>query len=143
MVQKIALLAGGFGAAAVLALALGLVNFAFVWPSTANTADTANTATVASVSDNQPAAQAGDGAGTSQSSQSVKPQTKTVYDKVYVAPTPPPKVIHVAGNTPNGTSAQPTKPAANPTTASPKTSNYEGGDGHDSQHASGRHGGDD
>lgn len=98
MIQRLALLVGGIGAAAVLAFALGLTNFVFAGPGAAlNAADSqpvANTADAAAVGNGQP------GAG----DQSVQPQKKTVVDKVYIAPTPAPKVVHV---NPKGPSNQP------------------------------------
>ncbi len=98
MIQRLALLIGGVGAAAVLAFALGLTNFVFAGPGTAVT--TAASPGIANGSD--PAA-VGDGqlgAG----NQSVQPQ-KTVVDKVYIAPTPAPKVGHprATSNPSNGT----------------------------------------
>jgi len=136
MVQRIALLIGGLGAAAVLALALGLANFAVAWPW--NTATTAN---VASVNDQAAAparADAGAGAGT----QAAQPQNKTVVDKVYIAPTPAPKVIHVANNAP---STRTTRPAAQPAAAAPKsnTSYDDPYPEQESEHSGGRNGGDD
>jgi len=69
MVHKIALIAGGLAAAAVLAIALGAAGFIPKSPA-ANAADP--TAPVAQV-----------------------PQTRTVTDTVYVKPVPKPQVIHV------------------------------------------------
>ena len=87
MIQRLALLIGGVGAAAVLAFALGLTNFVFTGPGTAVIAAAspgiANGSDPAAVGNGQP------GAG----DQGVQPQ-KTVVDKVYIAPTPAPKVGH-------------------------------------------------
>jgi len=136
MVQRIALLIGGLGAAAVLALALGLANFAVAWPWNA-----ATTANVASVND-QPAATARADGGTGAGTQNVQPQNKTVVDKVYIAPTQAPKVIHVANNTP---STRTTRPAAQPPAAAPKsTTSYDDPyPEQESEHNAGHHGGDD
>ena len=112
MIQRLALLVGGVGAAAVLAFALGLTNFVFAGPGAAvNTADSqpvATSADVAAVGNGQA------GAG----NQQVQPQKKTVVDKVYVAPTPAPKVIHVnpatGHNQPATTTPTTKQPAATP-----------------------------
>src|SRR5689334_19740959 len=70
MIQKIALLIGGLGAAAVLAFALGLVNFAFADP-TSNAVPEAQAA---------PADVAAAPAADSQNAQAqTNTQTKTVY----------------------------------------------------------------
>jgi len=131
MIQRLALLVGGIGAAAVLAFALGLTNFVFAGPGAAlNAADSqpvANTADVAAVGTGQA------GAG----NQSVQPQKKTVVDKVYVAPTPAPKVIHVKPATRNNqpganTPATHQPPAAAPRQPASRESEHEGhgGGGH-------------
>jgi hypothetical protein len=114
MIQRFALLIGGLGAAAVLAFALGLTNFVFAGPS-------ASGSRVADQS--QPDAQRQvAAAGTSSGAQSngqksvqgahTKTKTKTVVDKVYIAPTTAPKVVHVTKTVPSNN--QPTKPAAQP-----------------------------
>jgi hypothetical protein len=142
MIQRIALLIGGLGAAAVLAVALGMVNFAVAWPwNAANTANMANDANVASVA-NQPAAQAGNDAGAGAGNQNAQPQNKTVVDKVYIAPTPAPKVIHVANNAP---STQTPRPAAQPPAAAPRsnTSYDDPYPEQESRHNGGHNGGDD
>jgi hypothetical protein len=87
MIQRLALLIGGVGAAAVLAFALGLTNFVFAGPGTAVT--TAASPGIANGSDPAAVGDGQRGAG----NQSVQPQ-KTVVDKVYIAPTPAPKVVH-------------------------------------------------
>ena len=132
MIQRIALLIGGLGAALVLAFALGLVNFAVAWPW-----NTANTANVTTAADSQAVAQADNGAANA--AQNAQPQTKTVVSKVYVAPAPPAKANHAASSAGNQPAAQPAAPRA------PRASNNggyysesesEGGSG-------GHHGGDD
>jgi len=142
MIQRIALLIGGLGAAAILAFALGLVNFAVAWPW--NAANTANTANVASVGD-QPGAQALAAGGTGAGSQNAQPRNKTVVDKVYVAPAQPPKVIHVPSSASGRPGAQTTNPAAPPATTARTNSG-----GHDdsypereSEHSAGHNSGDD
>lgn len=120
MIQRLALLAGGIGAAAVLAFALGLTNFVFAGPgAAANTADSqpvANSADVAAVGNGQA------GAG----NQNIQPHKKTIVDKVYVAPTPAPKVIHVnpkgPGNQPSTTTPTAKQP---PVTAPRQPANWE------------------
>lgn len=74
MVHRFALLIGGVGAAAVLALAMNLGGLFSAAPTAAD-----NTAAV--TSDNQAATAA--------------PDQKTVIDKVYVEPTPDAPVVHV------------------------------------------------
>lgn len=116
MIQRIALLAGGLGAAAVLAFALGLTNFVFAGPTSLK--QTADTQPVAQAADSNVAATADQSNGaTGQGA-----QQKKVVDKVYIAPTPAPKVVHVNPTTPNTSSqpntartAQPKPPAAAPT----------------------------
>lgn len=114
MIQRLALLAGGIGAAAVLAFALGLTNFVFAGPGAAkNTADSqpvASAADVAAVGNGQA------GAG----NQNVQPQKKTVVDKVYIAPTPAPKVIHANPATGNNQPATTTPTSHQPPAAAPR-----------------------
>lgn len=119
MIQRIALLIGGLGAATVLAFALGLVNFAFL--SSSNTAANANTATQTTNAQSN-----GGNAAGSQAQQ----QTKTVVSKVYVAPSP--KVS-------NGTAARSPRQNASPTRA-PAPAWGGSDDGYPS--GGGRHGGD-
>lgn len=141
MIQRIALLVGGLGAAAVLAFALGLVNFASGWPAnSANSASAANTANAASVSDAGAA-----GAGSAAADQGVQTQTKTVYDKVYIAPAPPPKVIHVAKDASSHRPSQTTQPAPRSLSAAPRShDDGEDGSGHERESDDGgHHGGDD
>jgi cytoskeletal protein RodZ len=132
MVQRIALLIGGLGAAAVLAFALGLFNFAVAWPW-----NTANTANVTSASDSQQVAQA-DNSATNSAAQNAQPQTKTVVDKVYVAPAPPARANNAANNSANQPAAQATAPrAAKPNNSGSTYSKPE------SEGSGGHHGGDD
>lgn len=113
MIQRIALLAGGLGAAAVLAFALGLTNFVFAGPGA--TKQTADTQPVAQAADSNVAATADHSNGAAGQGA----QTKKVVDKVYIAPTPAPKVVHVNPSTatkptqpPAAAPAQPKAPAA-------------------------------
>jgi len=141
MIQRIALLAGGLGAAAVLAFALGLTNFVFAGPgATKQTADT------------QPAAQAADsGVSATTDSQSNGAasdgaKTKKVVDKVYIAPTPAPKVVHVNPTAPATQShPQNTVPAKPKTPAASHNDGNRGNGGQESEHSGGNrgHGGDD
>ncbi len=75
MVHRLALFLSGVGAAAVLALAMGLGGVLSTAPTAADTASAVN-------GGNQTVAAAPD-------------TTKTVVDKVYVEPTPDPVVVHV------------------------------------------------
>jgi hypothetical protein len=87
MVHRLALFLGGVGAAAVLALAMNLGGFFSAAP-------TASDNTAAINGGNQPVAAAPD-------------TSKTVIDKVYVAPTPQPVVVHV-NKPPRNTAPAPT-----------------------------------
>ena len=75
MVHRLALFLGGVGAAAVLALAMGMGGLLSAAPIAADTGSVTNGA-------NQPVAAAPD-------------TVKTIVDKVYVEPTPDPAVVHV------------------------------------------------
>jgi len=75
MVHRLALFLGGVGAAAVLALAMGMGGWLSAAPLAADTGSVINGGT-------QPVAAAPD-------------TTKTIIDKVYVEPTPDPVVVHV------------------------------------------------
>jgi len=103
MIQRIALLAGGLGAAAVLAFALGLTNFVFAGPTATKT--TADSQAVAQAADAGKSSGNGPGAG-----QGAQTQPKKVVDKVYIAPTPAPRVVHVTQPAPNTPSAPATTP---------------------------------
>jgi hypothetical protein len=83
MVHRLALFIGGVGAAAVLALALGMGGLLPAAPTAADTGSAINGGSVAVAATPQP------------------PQT--VIDRVYVEPTPAPVVVHV--NKPARTSA--------------------------------------
>lgn len=133
MIQRIALLIGGLGAAAVLAFALGLFNFAVAWPW--NTATTAN---VTSASDSQQVALAANGADKS-GAQNAQQQTKTVVDKVYVAPAPT-KANQPATNRANQPTAQSTAPRSARTNNS---GSYYSESESESEGSGGHHDGDD
>lgn len=75
MVHRLALFLGGVGAAAVLALAMGMGGLLSAAPTAADTA---------------PAINGGD-----QVVAAAPNTTKTIVDKVYVEPTPDPVVVHV------------------------------------------------
>jgi FtsZ-interacting cell division protein ZipA len=120
MIQRIALLVGGLGAAAVLAIALGagnLITFGAQAP-TAQADSQPVAADVAVANSNvQPdtSAAAGKQNGTrNDASAQTQTKTKTVVDKVYIAPAPSPKVIHVNPATPPAppVAQQPTAPPA-------------------------------
>jgi hypothetical protein len=138
MIQKIALLAGGLGAAAVLAFALGLTNFVFAGPDAAKT--TADSQPVAQAADVGVAAagkSSGNGPGAGQGAQT---QPKKVVDKVYIAPTPAPKVVHVTQPAPT---APPAQPATTPTQTKPPTAApvwHDDGPGQASEREGGRGG---
>jgi len=125
MVQKIALLAGGLGAAAVLAFALGLTNFVFAGPGA--TKQTADTQPAAQAAGNQPNAGNQSNAGNGQGAQQ---QTRKVVDKVYIAPTTAPKSNSSTANT---APAQNTAPKQNNKPAAPAW--------HESDHSAGHNGG--
>lgn len=135
MIQRIALLIGGLGAAGVLAVALGFGNFIFAAP-----------ATNLAAADNQPVAVADTNVAAAPNkgtrNQNVQPQAKqkTVIDKVYVAPAPAPKVVHVTRKAPNTQPSNPTTttPAAPATT--PRSHNT--GRGQYAEHDRGERGGD-
>ena len=74
MVHRLALLLGAVGAAAVLALAMGLGGLLQTAPTAADTGLAVN---------------GGD------QTLAAAPATKTIIDKVYVEPTPAPVVVHV------------------------------------------------
>jgi hypothetical protein len=140
MIQRVALLAGGLAAAAVLAVALGLTNFVFAGPNaTSQTPDSQPTAQAANTS----IAVAGDsttseaGAGPGQGAQA-QTQPKKVVDKVYIAPTPTPKVFHATKPAPNAPPAQTGRaPKAPPATAAPS---WQGGQqGQESDRNGGHH----
>jgi hypothetical protein len=80
MVHRLALFLGGVGAAAVLALALGMGGLLSTAPTAADTGLAINGGT-------QPVAAA--------PVEAAPQATKTVIDKVYVEPTPAPVVVHV------------------------------------------------
>ena len=107
MIQRIALLAGALGAAAVLAFALGLTNFVFAGPTATKT--TADSQAVTQAADVGVAVgkSSGNGPGAGQGAQT---QPKKVVDKVYIAPTPAPRVVHVTQPAPNTPSAPATTP---------------------------------
>src|SRR5438045_1675715 len=112
MIQRIALLAGGLGAAIVLAVALGaanLITFGAVGP--AATPDSA-------LADVGVTADAGTTAATvaADTNATAQPQTKTVVDKVYIAPSHPPKVVHVTRTAPT---APPTRAPSATNASSP------------------------
>ncbi len=138
MIQRIALLAGGLGAAAVLAVALGLTNFVFAGPAaTKQTADSQPAAvqadnSVAAAPDQQIASNAGNGAA-------AQNQTKKVVDKVYIAPTPTPKTVRVPAATRNPPPAPPaTNTPAKPSAPSAPPAWHD--DGQQSEHEGGHHG---
>jgi len=144
MIQRIALLIGGLGAAGVLAVALGFGNFIFAAPAT-NLAAVDNQPVAAA--DTNVAAAPNNGTRNNAGDQNVQPQTKTktktVYDKVYVAPAPAPKVVHVTPKTPKTQPSNPTTttPAAPPAPATTPTY-HESGDheGRNAQHNRGERG---
>lgn len=113
MIQRLALLIGGLGAAGVLAVALGFGGFASAdqsaataAPADAQVADLGVVAPDTSANVNSPQDQQ-------------PPQVVIKKDIVYVAPTPKPKVVHVTRptrNTPPTTTTPPTRthPNVNP-----------------------------
>lgn len=118
MVQRIALLIGGFGAVAVLAVALGFGGFVSADPGATDltAADAPVAAAPAAVADTS-AAQANNGADPG--AQAQRPtKVKVVKDTIYIAPTPGQKVVHVnrtnRTNQPQANQANPPQaPAAN------------------------------
>ncbi len=140
MVQRLAILIGGLGAAGVIALAIALNSFASVGSSDANVADAQaalpNVPAVAAANNAR-----SDGSNTKQGTQTTT-KTKKVVDKVYIAPTPAPKTIKVAPkSTPAPAQAKTTQPKA--PAAAPAT-NYDASydDGHEGRQSerSGNHG---
>jgi len=104
MVQRVALLIGGLGAIAVLSIALGFGGFVSAGAGTDST-------TIDQASDPAPAADVGVQAEQQAAAPQPKVVTKTVKDKVYVLPTPKPKVVRIDnGPTNKPTANQPTKP---------------------------------
>lgn len=138
MIQRIALLAGGIGAAAVLALAMGAGNF-FALAGTQASAppDVAAAADVATVV-NAPRADAHNSGSNTPATQPAQTKTKTVVDKVYIAPTPAAKVIHVTKAGPSSQpSAQPTTKPAPSAAAAPRghdDAGYDDGSEQESEH---------
>ena len=137
MIQRIALLIGGLGAAAVLAVALGAVNFVFADPNAIK--QTAATQPAAAAADVSAAANSSTtdtvGHGGQGQGQDAQTQTKKVVDKVYIAPSPTPKVIVGAQSGANNTQAT-SAPPAHTRTPAPARSTHDGGgynDGHDGQ----------
>jgi hypothetical protein len=122
MVHKLAILIGGLGATAVLALALGLTGLI---PTAAPQIQAADTAA-------QPATEA------------AAPQTQKVVDKVYIAPTPKAPVVHVNKNNPAPAAPPAATPAPAARTASAEPENErDGGGQRNRQNERGRGGGDD
>ena len=129
MIQRIALLAGGLGAAAVLAVALGLTNFVFAGPGA--TKQTADSQPAASQADNSVAAAPNQQAANNGNGAVAQNQTKKVVDKVYIAPTP--RTVHVPASTPNAppaaTQNQPSAPRAPASHNGGQQSEHDGGNG--------------
>lgn len=137
MIQRIALLIGGLGAAGVLAVALGFGNFIFAAPAT-NLAAADNQPVAAA--DTNVAAAPNNGTGNNAGDQNVQPQTKTktVIDKVYIAPTPAPKTVHVTPKTPKSPNTQPSNPTTTTPAAPPApatTPSYHEGNDHEGRNA--------
>ena len=129
MIQRIALLVGGLGAAAVLAFALGLGNFVFAQPAANPPADMESAA--AQLADTNMAAEQGSSNDQAARSEGAQEQTRTVVDKVYIAPAAPPKVIHV--NKPSATTEPTTAPASQPEAPAASPASHDDG-GYDNDH---------
>jgi hypothetical protein len=136
MIQKIALLIGGLGAAAVLAFALGLGSFVFAHPAATPPTDTAVPLAVAK--DTSATTRTSAAAGNESQGAQSQTRTKKVVDKVYIAAAPPPVVVHVAPAASN-TRPAPTAPPAQP--QAPRTTpTWHDDGGNRESHESGEHG---
>ena len=127
MIQRLALLIGGLGAAGVLAVALGFGGFTSADQGAATSAPAA--AQVADLGVVAPDTTANVSAPQNQ----LPPQVVVKKDIVYVAPTPNPKVVHVTRPTQNTQTTTTTKPSRTQRNANPTASvNHEPESDHES-----------